>query len=170
MVAQSAAMGALGLLVLRLFLSAVLVAHGAHALFGAFAGPGVGPGGLTSASAYFAGLGLAPPFALAVTAGVIQFAGGILVGVGYFTRVSAGLVGLLELVRISVDSARWGFFLNWVLDPTRGHGMEYSLLIIGSLGCLILTGAGEWSLDGLRDRSAAALAAGRARLRERGSI
>jgi uncharacterized membrane protein YphA (DoxX/SURF4 family) len=65
------------------------------------------------------------------------------------------------------DSARWGFFLNWRLDPTRGHGMEFSLLLIGGLACLCVTGAGRWSIDGVRSRSAAARAAGRARLRAR---
>ena len=163
-------MAAIGLLVLRLFLGTVLVAHGAHELFGTFGGPGIGLGGLTSTTAYYANLGLAPAFLFAVASGVLQLAGGVLVVIGYFTRATSIAIIVLEVVTISADSARWGFFLNWVLDPTRGHGMEYSLLTVGVLCCLGLAGAGEWSLDGLRDRSAQALAAGRARIRDRGSI
>jgi putative oxidoreductase len=160
-------MTASGLLVLRLMLALVLVAHGAHALFGVFAGPSIGPGGLSPATRYMAALGLTPAFALAAAGGVIQFAGGLLVGAGWFTRTSSAVVATYTTFMVFSDSARWGLFLNWRLDPTRGHGMEFALLLIGGLLCLCLTGAGQWSMDGLRSHSAAARAAGRARLRVR---
>jgi putative oxidoreductase len=156
-----------GLLVLRLVLATVLVAHGGHTLFGAFAGPGSGPGGLTNASAHFASLGFSAPFLLAVLTGGFQFGGGLLIAVGYFTRwVTIGLA-LLQGLEIWKDSARWGFFLNWTADPTRGHGMEYGLVLGATFVCLALAGAGEWSIDGIRARSAASRALGRARLRDR---
>jgi putative oxidoreductase len=161
-------MVSVGLLVLRLVIAIVLVAHGGHILFGAFAGPGSGPGGLTNTAAHYASLGLSSGFVLAVIAGVLQLGGGLLVGVGYFTRAMAIAVGALQIMEISTDSARWGFFLNWMNDPTRGHGMEFAIMITGALACLALAGAGEWSIDGVRAHSAAARAAGRARLRERG--
>ena len=49
-----------GLLLLRLALAAVSMAHGAHTLFGAFGGPGsgVGPGGLAQTAAQFTAMGL----------------------------------------------------------------------------------------------------------------
>ena len=155
----------LGLLVLRLTLSVVLVAHGAHQVFGLFAGAGVGDGGLTNTAAYYTRLGLAPAFMLAVLGGVIQLAGGLLIGVGLLARwASLSVAGYLGLA-LWKDHARWGFFLNWVNDPTRGQGIEFSLLLIGALAALALAGAGDWSLDGRRAITAATRAAGRARLR-----
>jgi uncharacterized membrane protein YphA (DoxX/SURF4 family) len=45
--------------------------------------------------------------------------------------------------------------------------MEYAVVMIAALVCLTLAGSGEWSIDGVRSRSAASRAAGRARLRDR---
>jgi putative oxidoreductase len=160
-------MAAIGLVILRLALAVVLLGHGAHILFGLFGGAGVGPGGLAAASARFDAVGLSPGFLMAIVAGGLQFAGGLLVGTGWLTRwASIGAVGYLAIV-IWKDYARWGFFLNWTLDPTRGHGYEFAFLQMGALVALACTGAGEWSIDGLRAQSASARAAGRARLRGR---
>jgi putative oxidoreductase len=160
-------MAALSLAILRVTLAVVLVAHGAHILFGAFGGAGVGSGGLSQTAEYYEGVGLAPGFMMAVLAGGIQFVGGLLVGAGWLTRWAAlGLVGHL-VIAIWQDQARWGFFLNWTLDPTRGHGYEFSFLLLGALLSLVFVGAGDWSIDGLRAQSAASRAAGRARLRGR---
>jgi putative oxidoreductase len=104
---------------------------------------------------------------MAVLAGALQLVAGVLIGAGWLTRWAAlGLGGYL-LIAIWKDQARWGFFLNWALDPTRGHGYEFSLLLLGGLLCLAFAGGGEWSIDGLRAETAASRAAGRARLRGR---
>ena len=155
-----------GLVLLRLALAAVLVAHGAHTL-GLLAAPGAGPGGLTMATAHYASLGLAAPFALALTMALLRLVGGLLMAIGYLTRSAGLLLVASEGVNVWKDSGRWGFFLNWTNDPSRGHGIEFGLLMVGALACLILTGAGDWSIDGRRARSSAARSAGRARLRER---
>jgi putative oxidoreductase len=160
-------MAALGVLVLRLTLATVLAAHGAHKLFGAFSGAAVGPGGLASTAEHFQQLGLEPGLILAVLAGVIQFFGGLLIGLGLLTRPAAIAAAGYYTIEIWKDSARWGFFLNWAGDATRGHGFEFALLVIGGLVCLILAGAGEWSVDGRRARTAASRALGRSRLRSR---
>jgi putative oxidoreductase len=160
-------MTAAGLLVLRLTVAIVLIAHGAHELFGSFAGPGVGRGGLTNAAAFVASIGLKPAFPLAVAFGSLQLAGGILLAVGWFTRPTAIVLAAYLAVMIFRDSARWGFFLNWMLDRTRGHGLEFTLLIAGGVAALALAGAGEWSIDGWRASTAQSRAAGRARLRRR---
>jgi uncharacterized membrane protein YphA (DoxX/SURF4 family) len=154
----------LGLVLMRLVLATILVAHGSHMLFGAFATDGAGPGGLTHTTAYFAGLGLTPALVFALLAGGARFLGGLLIGLGYFTRLVSGALVIVDGLEIWKDSARWGFFLNWAGDPTRGHGMEYALMLAGALACLIFAGAGEWSLDGWRAGTAQARAAGRARL------
>jgi putative oxidoreductase len=160
-------MRAVGLVILRATLAVVLAVHGAHVLFGLFGGAGQGPGGLTPTATYFDGVGMSPGYLMAVLAGGIQLIAGVLIGAGWLTRWAAlGAVGYL-LILIWKDQARWGFFLNWTLDPTRGHGYEHSVLLIGALVCLAFTGGGAWSIDGLRAESAATRAAGRARLRGR---
>lgn len=158
-------MNGLGLAVLRLALATVFIAHGAHILFGLWPGPGIGTGGLDLTAQSFAAMGLAPAFPLAVLAGVIQTAGGLLLAIGWFTRVAAPLLALVVLVAIWQAQWAYGFFLNWVGAPDRGQGFEYSVLLLAALICLSLTGAGEWSIDGQREASRASRQAGRARLR-----
>ncbi len=154
-----------GLLLLRCVLATILAMHGSHILFGTSADDGAGPGGLAQTAAYYAALGLTPSMTFALTSGVLRLAGACLISVGYFTRVMAGALLVFVCVELWKDSARWGFFLKTTSDPTRGNGMEYALLVAGVLGCLLVAGAGDWSIDGLRAKGAAARAAGRARLR-----
>ena len=158
-------MNAAGLLVLRLVVAVVLLAHGGHQIFGLFAGPATGPGGLTTTAARFSALGLEPGYPLAVMAGTIQLAAGGLIAIGLLTRFASIASALYLGIMIWKDQWRWGFFANWMMDPERGHGVEVSLVLVGALVCLTLAGAGEWSADGRRARTAAARASGRARLR-----
>ena len=155
-----------GLLVLRVALAFLLAAHAAHWLFGLFAGAALGPGGLTATTTYYANAGMPAPFFFVLLAGILLLGGSALLFVGWFTRYVAPLLVVILFVGISFDSARWGFFLNWALDPTRGHGSEYAFLQIAILICLALTGAGEWSLDGYRARTHESRVAGRARIRD----
>jgi putative oxidoreductase len=158
-------MTGLGLAVLRLTLAVVFVAHGAHELFGVWAGPGVGPGGVQTSAAHFSALGLHPEMLIAVAAGLVQLVGGALLGIGWLARWAS--IALIAYLSIGVwkEQLKWGLFLNWTGTANQGHGLEYSLAIGGALVCLVLAGAGEWSIDGLRARSASSRAAGRARLR-----
>jgi len=155
----------LGLVVLRLALAVVFIAHGAHKLFGLWAGPGIGVGGLDMTAQLFAGLGLNPAFPLAVTVGVVETLGGLLLAIGWFTRVAAP--SLVIVTAVAIWKGQWvnGFFLNWTGTADRGQGFEFSVMLLGALLCLTLTGAGEWSLDGQREATRASRQAGRARLR-----
>ena len=154
-----------GLAVLRLALAVVFAAHGAHILFGLWAAPGLGAGGLQNTAAQYSALGLHPEMLLAVLAGIIQFFGGILLAFGVLTRwAAAALIGFL-VIGIWKEHYRWGFFLNWLGTAGRGHGVEYSLVLMGALVCLTITGGGDWSFDGRRANSAAKRMSGRARLR-----
>ncbi len=155
----------LGLVVLRLALATVFIAHGAHILFGLWPGPGIGTGGLDLTSQSFSAIGLTPAFPLAVLVGVIELAGGILLAIGWFTRIAAPLLAIITCVAIWKTQWAYGFFLNWTGVADRGQGYEYSVLLLGALVCLALTGGGEWSIDGRREASHASLQAGRARLR-----
>ena len=146
--------------ILRLMAGAMFVGHGMQKLFGAFGGGGLGP-----TAAYFESLGLTPGFPLAVTVGVIEFGGGLLLMAGAFTRyVSAALIVVMLGAVWNVHLSN-GFFMNWAGTPGVGHGVEYNLVTIAALLCLALTGPGALSIDHRRIRSAEADAAGRARLR-----
>jgi putative oxidoreductase len=158
-------MAAASVLVLRISVAVVFVAHGLHKLFGFGAGPGIGPGGLDQTAAQFATLGLSPEFLLAVLAGVTQLAGGVLLLAGLLTRWAALALMIYCGIGIWADHGRWGFFLNWIVTPGRGHGIEYAVVLIGALTFLLLHGGGEWSVDGRRAHRDARAAAGRARLR-----
>jgi putative oxidoreductase len=153
-------MHAFGPAVLRLALGGIFVGHGAQKLFGLWGG-----GGIDGTSAFFAQLGLSPAMPLAVLAGLLEFAGGLLLVAGAFTAPVAIALAIQMAVAIWKVHAAHGFFLDWSRAPGAGYGYEYNLALIAGLVCLALTGPGALSVDGQRARSAESRAAGRARLR-----
>ena len=112
-------------------------------------------------------MGLSPAFALAVASGVLQFGGAVAIGAGVFTRWAAAGALLPLALAVWREYLPWGFFLNWTNASGRGHGLEYAIVVAAGLVCLLLSGPGDWSVDGLRANTAARRAAGRARLRGR---
>jgi uncharacterized membrane protein YphA (DoxX/SURF4 family) len=60
-----------------------------------------------------------------------------------------------------------GFFINWAMTPGKGHGIEYNVVLIAALVCLMFTGPGGFSLEHRRERWAESDRAGRARLRRK---
>lgn len=163
--AGGTAVKGLGLAVLRLALAAVFIAHGANKLFGAFAGPGIGPGGLTNTAAFVASIGLKPAFALAVLLALTELGGGLLLIVGWFTRWVALALIISNGIAIWKVHMASGLFLNWTGTPGVGQGMEFSIVLIAALACLAISGGGDLSIDGRNEMSSARRAAGRARLR-----
>jgi putative oxidoreductase len=154
-----------GLAVMRVTIACVFVAHGLHKLFGFWSGSGAGPGGPAATAAYLEYLGFPSPSVFAIAAGVLQLAAGALTGVGLLTRVAASALLGYVLIGLVTEHLRWGFFLNWTGVQGRGTGIEYPLVLVGALACLVAAGAGRWSLDGQREHRAETRAMGRARLR-----
>ena len=148
-----------GPVALRVCVGAVFAAHGARKLFGMWGGPG-----LDGTSAMLAALGLPYPYPLAVLLAVTEFGGGLLLIVGGLAR------GVALALAVDMAVAIWkvhygnGFFLSD--GAARGGGYEYTLVLLGALVCLMLTGAGAASLDQRRSQSAEAAARGRARMRK----
>jgi putative oxidoreductase len=127
----------LALLVLRVVIGAIFVAHGAQKLFGFFGGPG-----LKGTTGFFEQLGIKPAPAMALGAGLTEFVGGILVAVGFLTPVAAlGLVVVMAVAAITVHLGN-GFF------ATEG-GYEYNLALGAVALALVVAGAGAYSVDGL---------------------
>jgi uncharacterized membrane protein YphA (DoxX/SURF4 family) len=114
---------------------------------------------------FFATVGVEPNFPLAIAVGATELFGGILLALGWFTRIASPALIIVMGVAIWKIHYQWGFFLNWMGAPNRGQGIELNFILIGALLALTLAGAGEWSIDGTREKSAQSRAAGRARLR-----
>jgi putative oxidoreductase len=141
--------------------AAVFIAHGLPKLIPLWGGS---PAATT---ALFASLGLPSAALLVTSTGVLEILGGVTLIAGIWTRWVTVLLVVHQVVEIG--TLRWphGFFLNWSLEPGVGHGVEFGVLVVAALVCLMLSGPGDWSIDGQRNRDAEARALGRQRLRSR---
>ncbi|MEX2577303.1 MAG: DoxX family protein [Halofilum sp. (in: g-proteobacteria)] len=120
---------------IRVIAGLLLVPHGAQKLFGWFGG--YGPVGTAE---YFGGtLGLEPGMLFALSAGIIEFFGGLALALGLLTRPVALVVAGFLAVTITFH---WGNGLFW----TAG-GFEYPLLWTAVALAIFFRGGGEWSLD-----------------------
>jgi putative oxidoreductase len=145
-----------GLLLLRVTIGAVFLAHGVQKVLPIW---GSSP---PAVAAFFDSLGLSPGLPIAMGVGVAEAVGGLALVAGALTRLAA--LGLIVDMGVAIWKVhyRHGFFLNWTLQPGIGHGFEFNLTLVGALGCLLLAGAGALSVDGRRRRSVEAVRAGRA--------
>lgn len=119
-----------GLALLRVLAGVVFAAHGAQKLF-VF--------GLDGLIQGFSGMGV--PFAVVVAPGValLEFAGGIALAAGLWTRpVAAGLAGVM-LAAIFLVHLPAGFFMP--------DGIEFVLTLFAAAGALALIGPGRYSAD-----------------------
>jgi putative oxidoreductase len=121
----------LGLAVLRVAVAAIFIRHGAQKLFV------FGFAGVTGA---FTQMGVPFPGTTGPFIALLEFFGGIALLVGFLTRLIAlGLVFDM-LTAILLVQLKKGF-----------SGYELEFLLLGSSLALFLTGAGRFSVDGLRE-------------------
>ena len=119
----------LALLIARVIVGIVFMAHGAQKLFGAFGGPGLsgvvqmmGPlGYLVAIGEFFGGLGLI---------------------VGFLSRFSALSLIVIMVGAIGMVHGKVGFFMNW-MGNQGGEGFEYHLLAIAILLVILIAGPGR---------------------------
>ena len=124
----------LGILVLRLALGIMFVAHGLQMAFGLFGGSGV-----KGFSQMLSGLGFAPAILWAYVASYTVLLGGLLVIAGVQTRLAAALLLIFILTAgIKVHLSK-GFFL-------ANGGFEYTFVIAAACLALILIGPGKFSI------------------------
>jgi putative oxidoreductase len=125
----------LGLLIVRLVLGAVFLAHGINHIFGG--------GKIAGTGRWFQSLGMKPGIVHAWMASLTEIGAGVLLVLGLLTPFGgAGVVGVMAVAWIA-NHRKNGFF---IFRP--GEGWEY-VMTLCLLGVAIGTlGAGGWSIDG----------------------
>lgn len=120
----------LALLILRVALATVFIAHGGQKLFVM---------GLAGVTAGFTQMGVPMPAVTAPLVALVEFGGGIALVLGLLTRLAALGIAIDMLGAMFLVHLKNGFFL-----PT---GYEFALLLCLLAVVLIVTGAGSYSLD-----------------------
>ena len=129
----------------RLALAAVMIAHGSQKVLGSFNGPGFKA--FTAGNTPFAFM--RPTWLWLGAAALSELVGGLLVGLGFLTRVGAFLIFCVMLTAIMGVHLPGGFF-------AANRGYEFPLALLAMALALLISGAGQASIDralsGGRDR------------------
>jgi putative oxidoreductase len=120
------------LAILRVVLGVTFILHGGQKLF-VF--------GFAGVSGAFAQMGIPAPGLLGPFVAFVEFFGGIAILLGLLTRLAALGIGATMVVAILTVHFENGFFA-----PT---GFEFPLSLLASAIALVITGAGDLSLDAL---------------------
>ncbi len=126
-----------GMLVLRLVLGGIFIAHGVRELASA--------GGLQGVSDQLAAAGFPSPYPLAVAALAAAIGGGLLVILGLFARAGALGLALVAAGAIFKVHGANGFFLPVEVKQAGAvaQGFEYDLALLAMALCVLLAGAGS---------------------------
>lgn len=121
---------------IRLGLAAVMIAHGAQKVLGSFSGPGF--------STYISGTTpfsfMRPTWLWLSAAALSEFVGGMLVGLGFLTRVGAFFIACTMLTAIAGVHWTGGFF-------AANRGYEYPMSLLAMAFALLIAGGGQASVD-----------------------
>lgn len=117
----------LSLLIVRVTVGVIFIAHGAQKLLGAFGGTGL-EGVVEQMGA---------PLGYAVSIG--EFFGGIGLVVGFLARFSAAALIVIMVGAILTVHGEHGFFMS-------NGGFEYNLALIGLLAPVLIAGPGKFSI------------------------
>lgn len=123
----------LAILVLRICLGIVFIAHGAQVAFGMFSGPGI-----NGFSQMLSGMGFKPSAFWAYLSAYTELIGGLCLILGIFTRLAA--FSILVFMLVAVLKAHWskGFFI-------QSGGFEYNFVIMCICLALMIAGPGKFS-------------------------
>ena len=143
----------MALLILRVTVGAVFLAHGINHIYGG--------GKIAGTARWFESLGMKPGILHAWMASLVEVAAGAALVLGLFTPIAAaGVVGVM-LVAFITNHMKNGFF---IFRP--GEGYEYVMTLTLVAVAIGTIGPGQWSIDGHIERAAGPV--GLARLRHRG--
>lgn len=133
----------LSLLLIRLPLGAIFIAHGSQKALGLFGGHGAA----ATIREFEETMGIPPVFT--ILAMFAELGGGVGILLGCLTRLSA--LGAASVMAMAMYKVHWanGFFMNFSCQPGRGHGIEYNIALMGMALSLIFSGGGRWGIDHL---------------------
>lgn len=128
-------------LIARLALGITIFPHGAQKLLGWFGGYGFnGTMGFLTGQVHL-------PWIIAFLVILIESVGALFIIFGFATRIAAlAILGNFLGVLFSTH-IRNGFFMNWSMQPNKGEGFEFFILIFGLAVILLITGGGKASVD-----------------------
>jgi len=121
---------------IRLASSIVMIAHGGQKVLGLWGGPGFKQFIAGNTPLSF----MKPTWLWLGAAALSEFVGGILVGLGFLTRVGAFFIGCVMLTAIA--GVHWP---NGLFSANRGY--EYPMTILGIALALLISGGGQLSVD-----------------------
>ncbi len=128
----------IALLGIRIGLAWIFIYHGASTLFGAF-----GSQGIHGQTVFFATVAhLHPAKFFAVLSGIIEFFGGIGVGLGVLGRLAAA--GLFGDMVIAMATVTWQ---NGIVSAAPGGGYELNVALAVLALAIVILGTGRFSLD-----------------------
>jgi putative oxidoreductase len=121
---------------IRLGLAAVMIAHGAQKVLGSFNGPGFKTyiGGTTPFGF------MRPAWLWLALAALSELVGGLLVGLGFLTRVGAFFIACVMVTAIGGVHLPNGFF-------AANRGYEYPMALLAMALGLLISGGGQASVD-----------------------
>jgi putative oxidoreductase len=132
----------LALLVIRLALGTVFIAHGSAKLFPSLWG--IEGGGIEKFATSLSGMGVPLPDVMAYVVAAWELGGGILLVLGLATRIAAlGILGTMFVAFVKVHMSQ-GFFLPPV---GKSLGFEYVMVLGATALALVIAGAGQFALD-----------------------
>ena len=120
----------------RLALAAVMIAHGSQKVLGSFNGPGFKT--FTAGSTPFNFM--RPTWLWLGAAALSELVGGVLVGLGFLTRLAAFFIFCTMLTAIVGVHLPGGFF-------AANRGYEYPLSLLAMALALLIAGGGQASID-----------------------
>lgn len=127
-----------GLLLLRVVLGVVMLAHGIRHIFGG--------GKIAGTGRWFQSLGMRPGIVHAWLASLTEIGAGISLVIGLLTPLgAAGVVGVM-VVALITNHLKNGFFIF-----NKGEGYEYVITLALAGLALSALGGGEWSVDNAID-------------------
>jgi len=126
-------------LVMRLALGLVFFAHGGQKVLGWWGGYGA-----SATIQGFAKMGLPPVVTVLIMAA--ELGGGILLILGFLTRLAALGIGCVMAGALFLVHAKVGFFMNWA-GTQKGEGFEYHILALALALVVMLRGSGAASVD-----------------------
>src|SRR2546427_5659841 len=136
----------LGLLVLRLAIGGIVIAHGFIKIGWPISFGNRGTAAVRGVAGFFGGLGFWPPMFWAITSIIAELGGSVLTILGLGGPIGPGLVfGDMVIVTIV---AHWpaGF---WAGGGKQTAGVEFPIPLTAGALALALLGNGGWSLDAL---------------------